>query len=51
MEQLKRDGNKVSFELLMMKIDQIFIKVHNLLWKNYQKCITHSIYPDSIGLI
>ena len=30
-KQLNREDNSISFELLMMKIDQIFIKLRDLL--------------------
>ena len=38
---LRDDDDKVSLELLMMKIYQISNKRHDLLWKTYQKCVTH----------
>ena len=37
-------GDKVSLSVIMMKIDQILIKLNNLLLKNYPKYVTHSIY-------
>ena len=37
MKQLNRENKKVSFKLWMMKINQRLIKLHNLLWENYQK--------------
>ena len=46
-EQMQRE-DKVSFGLLMIRIDQILIKVHNLLWKHYLKCVTHSKFLINI---
>ena len=40
-DETTREYNKVSFEPLL-KINQIFIKICDLLWK---KCITHSNLP------
>ena len=44
MEQLNREDNKISCELFLMTIDQIFIKLPDLLWKNNQKCVKHATW-------
>ena len=36
-EQLITEDDHVSFELLMMKIDEILIKLNGLLWKKLLK--------------